>query len=106
MNRYPLWKYLVIAAVFVWATLYTLPNFFGEAPAVQISSAKTVVKITEETEKTVVDALKAGQVQAELVLRDANSLRVRFADVDAQARASDIIKKALYLIGIEAPERM
>ena len=46
MNRYPLWKYLIIAAVFVWATLYTLPNFFGEAPAVQVSSAKTVVKIT------------------------------------------------------------
>ena len=95
MNRYPLWKYLIIAAVFVWATLYTLPNFFGEAPAVQVSSAKTVVKITAETEKTVAEALKAANLQPELLLRDANSLRARFSDVEAQAKASDIIKKTL-----------
>ena len=95
MNRYPLWKYLIIAAVFVWATLYTLPNFFGEAPAVQVSSAKSVVKITAETEAAVTAALAAAQVQPELLLRDSNSIRARFADVDAQAKASEAIKKAL-----------
>ena len=95
MNRYPLWKYLIIAAVLAWATLYTLPNFFGEAPAVQISSAKSVVKVTAETEQAVAAALKTAQVQPELLLRDTNSIRLRFADVDTQAKASDTIKKAL-----------
>lgn len=95
MNRYPLWKYLIIAAVLVWATLYTLPNFFGEAPAVQISSAKSVVKVNAETESAVAAALQAAQVQPELLLRDANSIRARFADVESQAKASEAIKKAL-----------
>ncbi len=95
MNRYPLWKYLVIAAMFTWAVLYTLPNFFGEAPAVQVSSAKTTVKVTAETEDAVRTALSAASIQPDVLLRDGNSVRARFADVDAQAKASDIIKQAL-----------
>ena len=43
MNRYPIWKYVVIAITMVFGLLYTLPNFFGEAPAVQVSSAKSTV---------------------------------------------------------------
>lgn len=95
MNRYPLWKYLIIAAALTWAVLYTLPNFFGEAPAVQISSAKSTVKVTAETETAVQQALAAAQVQADAMLRDSNSVRVRFADIDTQAKASEAIKAAL-----------
>ena len=47
MNRYPLWKYLLIGIVLVWGFLYTIPNFFGEAPAVQVSSAKATLKIDD-----------------------------------------------------------
>ena len=95
MNRYPLWKYLVIAAVFVWAVLYTLPNFFGEAPSIQISSAKSTVKITADTEAAVAQALQAAQIKPQVTLRDSNSVRVRFDTVDEQAKANETLKKAL-----------
>ena len=72
MNRYPLWKYLVIAVTLVIAALYTLPNFFGEAPAVQVSSLKTMVKIDESTVARVQEALKAADVQAQEVALDGN----------------------------------
>ena len=45
MNRYPLWKYILIFGVLLFGMLYTLPNFFGEAPAVQVSPGKSTVKI-------------------------------------------------------------
>jgi hypothetical protein len=60
MNRYPLWKYLLIAFVVVIATLYTLPNFFGETPAVQVSSGKATNKVDASTRTRVEDALRAG----------------------------------------------
>ena len=47
MNRYALWKYIVIGVVLLIAALYTLPNFYGESPAVQVSSGKSTVKIDE-----------------------------------------------------------
>ena len=45
MNRYPWWKYLILAVAMVVGLLYTLPNFFGEAPAVQVSSGKATLKV-------------------------------------------------------------
>ena len=47
MNRYPLWKYILLVVTLIAATLYTLPNFFGESPAVQVSSARVTVKVTD-----------------------------------------------------------
>ena len=47
MNRYPAWKYALIALSVVIAFLYTLPNFYGEAPAVQVSSSKVTVKLDQ-----------------------------------------------------------
>lgn len=55
MNRYPLWKYIVIVVALVIGLVYTLPNFYGESPAVQVSSGKATVKVTEQTLKTVED---------------------------------------------------
>ena len=43
MNRYPLWKNILIGLVLVWGLIYTLPNFYGEVPAVQVSSAKATL---------------------------------------------------------------
>ena len=45
MNRYPLWKYITVLVAVVIGLLYTLPNFYGESPAVQVSSAKATVKV-------------------------------------------------------------
>jgi hypothetical protein len=65
MNRYPLWKYILIAFVVVISTLYTLPNFFGEAPAVQVSGGKATIKVDATTLARVQDALEAGKVATE-----------------------------------------
>ena len=95
MNRYPIWKYLVIAIILVIAALYTLPNFFGEAPAVQVSSLKAMAKIDGATVTKVQEALKAAGVNAEEVALEGNSVRARFDSPDNQLKAKDAIQKAL-----------
>jgi preprotein translocase subunit SecD len=95
VNRYPAWRYALIALAIALAFLYTLPNFFGELPAVQISSAKTTVKVDQALLGKVEAALKAGGVQSTGILLDANGLRARFADNDAQFKARDLIEKSL-----------
>jgi hypothetical protein len=95
MNRYPVWKYLVIAITLVIAALYTLPNFFGEAPAVQVSSLKTMTKVDNATVTRVEDALKAAGLQAEQVSLDGSSVRARFTNTDNQLKAKDAIQRAL-----------
>ncbi len=95
MNRYPIWKYLVIAITLVIAALYTLPNFFGEAPAVQVSSLKAMAKIDAGTVSRVQDALKAAGITAEDVVLEGNSVRARLDSPDNQLKAKDAIQKAL-----------
>ena len=65
MNRYPVWKYVIISLALLIAIVYTLPNFFGEAPAVQVSSSKSVVKIDSTTVTRVEQALKDASIKAE-----------------------------------------
>ena len=95
MNRYPAWRYALIAFAIAAAFLYTLPNFFGESPAVQVSSGKTTVKVDPALLGRVESALSTGGVQTTGVLLDANGLRARFADTDVQLKARDLIEKAL-----------
>jgi len=58
MNRYPVWKYAILVVALLLGALYTLPNFFGEAPAVQVSSGKATVKVDTSTLARVEDALR------------------------------------------------
>jgi preprotein translocase subunit SecD len=101
MNRYPLWKYILIAMILIVAAVYTLPNFYGESPAVQVSPGKATVKVTEQTLKTVEDALAAAQIKPNGVFFEQgaqqNSVRVRFAPTDGelQLRSRDVLEKAL-----------
>ncbi len=95
MNRYPVWKYAIIVVALLIAALYTLPNFFGEAPAVQVSSAKTSVKIDSTTVARVEQALKEANITPEAVAFDATSVKARFGDTDTQLKAKDAIEKAL-----------
>jgi preprotein translocase subunit SecD len=94
MNRYPWWKYLIIAIALFVGLIYTLPNFFGEAPAVQLSSGKATVKLTQDAVAKVDEALKAGGVTADFVEFDGNSVRARLKDTDTQLKARDIIAHA------------
>ncbi len=95
MNRYPLWKYLLLAFTLVVGLVYTLPNFFGEAPAVQVSSGKATLKIDAKLQERVEQALQQAGVSAVYVQFEGNSVRARFADTDTQLKAKDAISKAL-----------
>ncbi|MCL4699437.1 MAG: protein translocase subunit SecD, partial [Burkholderiaceae bacterium] len=95
MNRYPWWKYTILAVALVIGLLFTLPNFFGEAPAVQVSGGKATVKVDAATADRVSQVLAAGGVKADFVQFDGTSVRARFADTDTQIKAKDLIAKAL-----------
>jgi len=95
MNRYPLWKNAIVVITVILGLLYTLPNFFGEVPAVQVSSAKVTVKVDAKLAQRVEEVLKAANVPDEGLFTDLNSVRVRFKDTDTQIKAKDTIEKAL-----------
>jgi preprotein translocase subunit SecD len=63
MNRYPVWKYAILLVAVLVGIFYTLPNFFGESPAVQVSSAKATVKVDSATQGRVLEALKAAGIK-------------------------------------------
>jgi len=95
MNRYPLWKYLILGVALLVGLLYTLPNFYGEAPAVQISGGKSTVKVDAAMVDRATQVLKAAGVTPERVQFDGASVRARFADTDTQLKAKDALNKAL-----------
>lgn len=98
MNRYPLWKYVLIVIALLFGTLYTLPNFFGESPAVQISSAKSTIKVDSAVAGRVQQILQQGSLAPESVAFDnssAPSVRARFANTDTQFKAKALLEKGL-----------
>jgi len=95
MNRYPLWVYATIGVALVLGALYTLPNFFGEAPAVQVSPARATLKVDAAVLGRVEEALKKAGVQATGIALDFTSVKVRLADTDTQLKAKDLIERAL-----------
>ncbi|MBP7079533.1 MAG: protein translocase subunit SecD [Rhodocyclaceae bacterium] len=95
MNRYPLWKNATVIIALVLGILYTLPNFFGEAPAVQVASVKATTKVDSALLATVESALKSASINPKSIVLDANSVRVRLADTDTQLKARDVLDKLL-----------
>ena len=95
MNRYPLWKYALLVVALLVGLIYTLPNLFGEAPAVQVSSAKVTVKVDDAIRQRVEQAIQQVGVTPDFVHLEAGSVRARFHDTDAQIKAKDAIAKAL-----------
>jgi preprotein translocase subunit SecD len=94
MNRYPLWKYIIVAIALVLGFVYTLPNFFGESPAVQVSSAKATLKVDQKTQSRVEEALKSANITHDGIQLDFNGVKTRFKDTDTQLKAKDILEKA------------
>jgi preprotein translocase subunit SecD len=95
MNRYPVWKYAIIAIALVFGLLYTLPNFFGEAPAVQVSSGKATLKVEPAMLGRVESVLNGAGIVNTGLFFDGNSVKARFRDTDTQLRAKDALAKAL-----------
>ncbi|MDZ4200530.1 MAG: protein translocase subunit SecD [Gallionella sp.] len=91
MNHYPLWKYLLILAVLLAGLIYTLPNFYGESPAVQASPLRSTLKADEALRVRVSEALQAANLSPDMVALDGNSVKARFADTDSQLKAKDIL---------------
>ena len=95
MNRYPLWKNLLIGLVLLWGLINTLPNFYGEVPAVQVSSGKATLKLDTTTAlKRVEESLAAAGIPHDGLFADLTSVRARFRDTDTQLKAKDAIEKA------------
>ncbi|HVJ24204.1 MAG TPA: protein translocase subunit SecD, partial [Burkholderiales bacterium] len=95
MNRYPTWGYALIALAVIAAFLYTLPNFFGESPAVQISSGRSTVKLDAPVMARAEEILTKENIPYTGAVLDATSMRVRFADTDTQLKARDVLDRAL-----------
>ena len=103
MNKYPVWKYAVIVVALVVAFLYTLPNFFAEVPAVQVSGLRAN-KADADTQKQVEEALKAANIDGTKVALDGESLKVRFKDGETQLRGRDAIQAKLgtgYIVALQ-----
>ncbi|MEO6746809.1 MAG: protein translocase subunit SecD [Caldimonas sp.] len=95
MNRYPVWKYAIMVIALLVGLIYTLPNLFGEAPAVQVSSGKVTVKLDPSLAPRIEDILTKAGVKPDFVQYDGNSVKARFADLDAQRKAKDAIGAGL-----------
>lgn len=99
MNRYPLWKYILIVFALLFGALYTIPNFFGESPAVQVSSAKATVKVGPELLAAAQQALNAAGLHAENMyfenIGNNGTVRVRFANTDLQFKAKSVLEQSL-----------
>ncbi len=103
MNRYALWKYLIIAVSLLLGLLYTLPNFFGESPAVQISPLRASSQADTVLLQQVEDSLKRANIQNDGLFLEEGSIKVRFVDTDTQIKAKDILQSSLgddYMIAL------
>ena len=99
MNRYPVWKYVLIVIALLFGALYTAPNYFVESPALQVTTGRTTLKITNDTTQRVTDALTAAGIKAQAVdlegAGNTTSVRARFATTDEQFKAKLALERAL-----------
>ena len=95
MNRYSFWQYLLIGVALVLGLVYTLPNFYGEVPAVQVQPHRVTLKADAALLARVEDALKKGNLATTGLFLDATSVKARFTDTDTQIKAKDLLQARL-----------
>jgi preprotein translocase subunit SecD len=95
VNRYPFWKYAILVVALLIGVLYTLPNFFGEDPAVQVSAARSSVRVDASTQARIQQALAQAGIKPLSISQDANSIKVRLDNTDTQLKAKDAIQRVL-----------
>ena len=95
MNRYPLWKYLVIAVTLLLSAVYTLPNFYGETPAVQVSSTRQALPVDTNLMQRIEKRLANEKIQANGIFLDGNSLKIRLNDTDTQIKVRDLVQQEI-----------
>ena len=94
-NRYPLWKNLMLVAIFLVGLIYAAPNVFRDDPAIQISASSTEVSVNAQTLTKVAQVLQTAELNPIKTEQQVDTLLIRFADADTQLRARDILKAAL-----------
>ena len=95
MNRYPIWKYAIIAIAVVVSLIYAAPNLFGEIPAVQVAGKRTTIRVDEALRDKIEAALKAANVAPTGAELSDGKLSLRFPDTDAQLKARDVARTAV-----------
>jgi preprotein translocase subunit SecD len=99
MNRYPVWKYVLIVVALLFGALYTAPNYFVESPALQVTTGRTTLKITDDTTKRVTEALKTAGIKTQAIdlegAGNTSSVRARFATTDEHFKAKLALERAL-----------
>jgi preprotein translocase subunit SecD len=95
MNRYPLWKYILIGVALAIAIVYTVPNLFGEVPAVQVSPVRATLKSDDALRARTEEILKQSGIVPEGVFVDTTGVKLRFEETETQYRARDALQKAL-----------
>src|SRR5699024_1112578 len=99
MNRFPLWKYLTVLAALLVGLLYTLPNFYGESPAVQVAGAKSTVRVDSTMLDRLQGILQAADIPSTGGFFEQNgpvgTVKIRFDSTDVQLKAKDAIERAL-----------
>ena len=95
MSKFPLWKYLIILCAVVVGFIYTLPNFYGEVPAVQISGSRSAVVVDASTISNVTSGLKSEGIVPTGEVFDGKTLKFKFANTDTQLKARDVIQQVL-----------
>ena len=93
MNRYPFWKYALIAIAIIVSALYAVPNLFGEVPAVQVAGSRAAIKVDAALRTKLEESLKAANVAVTEVEQEGDALRFRLPDTDMQLKARDVIQK-------------
>ncbi len=95
MNRYPMWKNILVAIMILIGLIYTIPNFFGESPAVQITPAKSTTKLDPALLGQVENVFKQEKIQYDGIYLDARGVKARFANTDTQIKAKDVLQASL-----------
>ena len=95
MNQYPKWKYgLVLIAIFI-GLIYSIPNFFGESPALQVKTTKTSDKLDLSILGTIENSLKEANLPFDGIVQEPNGIKIKFASPDSQVKAKDVLQNAL-----------
>ncbi|MGZ8258709.1 MAG: preprotein translocase subunit SecD, partial [Methylotenera sp.] len=95
MNRYPMWKNIFVAIMILIGLIYTIPNFFGESPAVQITPAKSTTKLDPALLGQVEAIFKQEKIQYDGIYLDARGVKARLANTDTQIKAKDVLQASL-----------
>ena len=95
MNQYPLWKYILIIVLIIWGVLYALPNFFGEDPAIQVTTQNSTV-FPANIEQTLSSGLKKQNLPyLSIKPQSSHSLLIRFPDTETQLKAQEVVQAVL-----------